>query len=62
MIDIFLALIIGMIIGYAFCPQTKDFAEQKRIYDEKFAQYEIDIKYYKELCKWHVERNKDAKT
>ena len=51
-----------MIIGYAFRPQTKDFAEQKRIYDEKFAQYEIDIKYYKELCKWHVERNKDAKT
>jgi len=59
MIDIFLALIIGMIIGYAFRPQTKDLKEQQRIYDEKCAQYEIDIAYYKELCKWHVDRWKN---
>jgi hypothetical protein len=48
-----------MIIGYAFRPQTKDLKEQQRIYDEKCAQYEIDIAYYKELCKWHVDRWKN---
>ena len=56
MIDIGLAFIIGLIVGLVMRPQDKDITEQKRIYDQKLAEYEYNIQYYKNLCKWHVEQ------
>lgn len=56
MIDIGLAFIIGLMIGLVLKPKNKDLAEQQAIYDKRLIQYEIDIAYYKELCKWHVEQ------
>jgi|GEM_PF-1848012 len=58
MIDIGLAFIIGLMIGLVLKPKNKDLAEQQAIYDKRLIQYEIDIAYYKELCKWHVEQRK----
>ena len=37
-------------------PKDKDLEEQKAIYDKKVMQYEIDLQYYKQLCRWHVEQ------
>jgi hypothetical protein len=63
MIDIGIAFMIGFMVGLFIKPKDKDLEEQKAIYDKKVIQYEIDIAYYKKLCKWHAERkhngNKD---
>jgi len=56
MIDIGIALLIGFMAGLYIKPKDKDLVEQQRIYDEKVKQFEQDITYYKNLCKWHVER------
>ena len=56
MSDIFIAFIIGALAGFLARPKDKDYEEQKAIYDKKVAQYEIDLQYYKQLCKWHVEQ------
>ena len=63
MTEIGLAFFIGFLVGLVMRPQDKDIAEQKRIYEEKFKEYETNITYYKNLCKWHVERlNEQRKT
>ena len=56
MTDIALAFFIGFLIGLVMRRQDADMAEQKRIYDEKLKEYEYNITYYKNLCKWHVEQ------
>ena len=58
MIDIGLAFMIGFLIGLVIKPKDKHLQEQQAIYDKKVIQYEIDIAYYKELCKWHVEQKR----
>ena len=54
--------IIGIIIGFTAClvlrPQGKDEQEQQRIYDERYEKYQEEIKYYKSLCKWHVDQKR----
>ena len=57
MTEIGLAFIIGFMIGLVIKPKDKDLQEQQNIYDKKVIQYETDIAYYKQLCKWHVEKN-----
>ena len=51
---------IDYIIGFTAClvlrPQGKDEQEQQRIYDERYEKYQEEIKYYKSLCKWHVQQ------
>ena len=56
MTEIGLAFIIGFMIGLVMRPKDKDLEEQKAIYDKKVIQYEIDLQYYKQLCRWHVEQ------
>ena len=56
MTEIGLAFMIGFMIGLVMRPKDKDLVEQKEIYDKKVVQYEIDLRYYKELCKWHVQQ------
>jgi len=60
MIDFGIGFVIGMMLGIMLKPKDKDLAEQQAIYDKKVIQYEIDVAYYKELCKWHVERNQNG--
>ena len=60
MIDIGIAFMIGFMVGLFIKPKDKDLEEQKAIYDKKVIQYEIDIAYYKELCKWHAERKQNG--
>ena len=59
-IEIVFAFVIGCLIGALSNKKDKDIEEQKAIYDKRIIQYEIDIAYYKELCKWHVERNRNG--
>ena len=40
-------------------PKDKDMLDDVLERNEKYRKYEEEIKYYKDLCKWHVEqRNK----
>jgi len=56
MIEFALGFMVGFVIGLYVKPKDKDLVEQQRIYDEKVKQFEQDITYYKNLCKWHAER------
>ena len=56
MIEFVLGFMVGFVIGLYVKPKDKDLVEQQRIYDEKLAKYEQDLHYYKDLCKWHVDR------
>ena len=56
MTEMGLAFFIGLTVGLWLKPKDKDLSEQQAIYDKKTNQYETDIAYYKNLCKWHVER------
>jgi len=60
MIDFALGFMVGFVIGLYVKPKDKDLAEQQRIYDEKIKQFEQDIIYYKNLCKWHAERKQNG--
>ena len=58
MIEIGLAFMIGFIVGLVMRPKDKDLEEQQEIYDNKIFEYQKEIEYYKDLCKWHVEQRK----
>ena len=58
MIDIGMAFMIGFIVGLIMRPKDKDLEEQQEIYDNKVFEYQKEIEYYKDLCKWHVEQRK----
>jgi hypothetical protein len=58
MIEIALAFFIGSIVGLVMRPKDKNLQEQKDIYEARYKEYEDKIKYYKDLCKWHVEQRK----
>ena len=62
MIDFGIGFVIGFMIGLVLKPKDKDIAEQKRIYEEKLKEYEMNINYYKNLCKWHAERKANEQT
>ena len=53
-------MLIGFMAGLFIKPKDKDLKEQQEIYDKKIIQYEIDLAYYKELCKWHTRRYEQA--
>jgi hypothetical protein len=56
MIDLLIALAIGILLGYLLKKE-----QQPPIVDTLTNQveyYEKELKYYKDLCKWHAERNK----
>ena len=56
MIDIGLAFMIGFLIGLVMRPKDKDVINDTMERNEKYRKYEEEIRYYKELCKWHVEQ------
>jgi hypothetical protein len=58
MMEIGLALFIGFMVGLHIKPKDKDLQKQQEIYDNKVFEYRKEIEYYKDLCKWHVERRK----
>ena len=60
MIEFALGFMVGFVIGLYVKPKDKDLVEQQRIYDEKVKQFDQDITYYKNLCKWHAERKQNG--
>jgi len=56
MTEIALSFFIGFLVGLVMRPKNKDIKEQTDIYNRKYQEYETEIKYYKDLCKWHVEQ------
>lgn len=56
MIDIFLAFLLGALLGYLLHPKDKGIEEQQAIYDVMYKKYAEDVNYYRDLCKWHVQQ------
>jgi hypothetical protein len=56
MTDIALAFFIGFLVGLVMRPKDKDMLDDVLERNEKYRKYEEEIKYYKDLCKWHVEQ------
>jgi hypothetical protein len=54
MIELLIALIIGMILGYYLKKEQKPPITD--ILTNQIEYYEKELKYYKDLCKWHAER------
>jgi len=58
MTEIALMFMIGFLVGLVMRPKNKDLQEQIKIYNRTYQKYEKEIKYYKELCSWHVEQKR----
>ena len=58
MTEIALAFFIGFLIGLVMRPKDPSVKEQTDIYNRKYQKYEQEIKYYKDLCQWHVQQRK----
>lgn len=52
------AFAIGFVIGALLRRKDKDCAEDIRMYERQIKAHEETIAYYKDLCKWHAERNR----
>jgi hypothetical protein len=59
MTEIALSFFIGFLIGLVMRPKDPNIKEQTDIYNRKYQEYEDEIKYYKDLCHWHVEQRKN---
>jgi hypothetical protein len=59
MTEIALAFFIGFIIGLVIRKKDPSIKEQTDIYNRKCQEYEQEIKYYKDLCQWHVQQRKN---
>ena len=62
MTEIGLSFFIGFLIGLVMRPKDKNLKEQQDIYEARYKEYEASIKYYKDLCKWHVEQKHAKET
>jgi len=59
MTDLFIAALLGFLIGNILRFKDLNVIDDVMERNEKYRKYEEEIKYYKDLCKWHVEqRNK----
>jgi hypothetical protein len=56
MLELLFALLIGMILGYLLKKESKPPVVDTLTSQVEY--YEKELKYYKDLCKWHIE-NKD---
>jgi uncharacterized membrane-anchored protein YhcB (DUF1043 family) len=59
MIEILIGVAIGLMLGFVIKPRDQSIVDQQAIYDKKLAEYQADIAYYKDLCKWHAERKNE---
>ena len=57
MIDLLFSLFIGMILGY--CLKKEQKPPIVDTLNNQVEHYEKELKYYKDLCKWHAERKKN---
>jgi hypothetical protein len=56
MIDLIIALVIGIVLGLLLKKEQKP--PLVDILQKQVEHYEKEVAYYKDLCKWHAERNK----
>jgi hypothetical protein len=58
LIETFIALIVGLVVGYCAKPKNLELQQQIDIYNRTYQKYEKEILYYKQLCHWHVEQQR----
>jgi hypothetical protein len=56
MIELLCALVVGLVLGYLFSKEKTPPAVE--ILTNQVEYLEKEVAYYKDLCKWHAERNK----
>ena len=54
--ELLICLFIGFVVGSLVSGRTKENKEQTEIYNKMYKMYQEDIKYYKDLCQWHVQQ------
>ena len=59
MTEIALAFFIGFLIGLIIRKKDPNIKEQIAMYNRKYQEYEQEIKYYKDLCHWHVQQKEN---
>ena len=59
MTEIALAFFIGFLIGLVIRKKDPNIKEQIAMYNRKYQEYEQEIKYYKDLCHWHVQQKEN---
>ena len=59
MTEIALAFFIGFLIGLIIRKKDPSIKEQTDNYNRKYQEYEQEIKYYKDLCHWHVQQKEN---
>ena len=59
MTEIFIAFIVGALLGYWSRPKNPELQQQIDLYNRNYEKYEKEIKYYKKLCQWHVSQRKN---
>jgi hypothetical protein len=57
--EIALAFFIGFLIGLVIRKKDPSIKEQTDTYNRKYQEYEQEIKYYKDLCHWHVQQKEN---
>jgi hypothetical protein len=62
MTEIALFFFIGFLVGLVMRPKDQDVINDTMERNEKYRKYEEEIQYYKNLCKWHVERKQNGQT
>jgi len=56
MIELLCALVLGMVLGFLL--KKENTPPLVEILQNQVEKLEEDVAYYKDLCKWHAERNK----
>jgi len=56
MIELLCALVLGMVFGFLL--KKENTPPLVEILQNQVEKLEEDVAYYKDLCKWHAERNK----
>jgi hypothetical protein len=57
--ELLICFFIGFVVG-ALTNRNKDDREQQTLYERQIKAHEETIQYYKNLCKWHVERKQNG--
>lgn len=59
MIELFLALAVGLVLGYLF--KTEQRPPVVDVLTNQVEELEKQVEYYKDLCLWHVEEKEKLK-
>jgi len=58
MTEIAISFFIGFMVGLVMRPKDPELKQQIEISNRNYQKYEEELKYYKDLCKWHADQKR----